>query len=67
MAEAWTPGFSRIVPYQPKLGAAHYVSKYVTKELLDYDVSPNFGRALAARDRQLRLGVCPEPPLPPWN
>lgn len=65
MAKAWTPGFSRIVPYRPKHGAAHYIAKYVTKELLDYDVSPNFARALAARDRQLRLGVGTELPLPP--
>ena len=57
MAKLWTPGWSRIVPYLPTLGAAHYVTKYVTKELLDYDVSPNFDRAIAARDRQFRLGI----------
>lgn len=60
MSKAWKPGFSRIVPYRPRLGAAYYVTKYVTKELLDYDVSPNFARALAARDRQFRLaGINP--------
>ena len=57
MAKLWTPGWSRIVPYRPTLGAAHYVTKYVTKELLDYDISRNVMRELAAQDRQLSLGV----------
>lgn len=57
MEKLWTPGWSRIMPYQPTLGAAYYVTKYVTKEMLDYDVSPNFKRALTARDRQFRLGI----------
>jgi hypothetical protein len=63
MAEAWTPGFSRIVRYQPQLGAAYYVTKYVTKELLDYDVSSNFTRALKARNRQFGLVLGGEPLL----
>lgn len=57
LSKVWTAGFSRIVPYKSKLGAAHYVTKYVTKELLDYDVSPNFASALAARNRQFGLEV----------
>jgi len=63
MKTLWSSGFSRIVPFQPKLGAAYYVTKYVTKDLLDYDVSPNFAKAIAARDRQYRLaGINPNSP-----
>jgi hypothetical protein len=57
MAESWTPGFSRILQYQPTRGAAFYITKYVTKELLDYDVSSNFARALTARTRQFGLAL----------
>lgn len=63
MSTLWRHGFSRIAPFQPKLGAAHYVTKYVTKELLDYDVSTDFAKAIAARDRQYRLaGINPNSP-----
>lgn len=56
LTEAWTAGFSRIERFQPGLGAAHYVTKYVTKDLLDYDISPNISRAIGLRDNQLQLG-----------
>ena len=72
MDERWTTtpdgkpskrnGFTRIVRYDPTLGAAHYCTKYVTKELHDYDVSDNFTQALAARSKQLWLS--PEPVTP---
>jgi len=35
----WRAGFSLVKRYDPSLGAAHYVSKYVTKGLADYAVS----------------------------
>jgi hypothetical protein len=55
LERSWTSGFSRIVRFVPGRGATHYVTKYVTKELLDYDISPNLDAALKARERQRRL------------
>lgn len=64
LAKEWRHGFSRIERYDPNRGAAHYVSKYVTKDLLDFDISPHFDRALAARDRQLTFsGLNPAPTI----
>ena len=34
-------GFARILPFDPTKGAAFYCSKYVTKQLGDYDFSEN--------------------------
>jgi hypothetical protein len=34
-------GIARILPFDPTQGAAFYVSKYVAKELGDWDVSSN--------------------------
>jgi hypothetical protein len=62
LEKTWVSGFSHIVPYLPSHGAAYYVTKYVTKELLEYDVSPNFARAIAARGRQLTI-----PGIPPHS
>jgi len=56
LEEAWREGFSRIERFQVGLGAAHYVTKYITKELLDYDISPNVARAIRQREKQLPLG-----------
>lgn len=47
-------GLTKIAVYSPLLGAAHYVAKYVTKDLADYDVSDRLGEAAAARGRQFR-------------
>lgn len=47
-------GMTRIAVYSPLLGAAHYVAKYVTKDLADYDVSDRLREATAARGRQFR-------------
>ena len=38
LLHAWPWGYARVLPYEPKLGAAHYVSKYVTKELSEWDL-----------------------------
>lgn len=46
-------GFARVRAYDPKLTAAHYVTKYITKSLADYDLSaqlvmtPLFPRGIA--------------------
>lgn len=45
-------GRTRVLPYDPRLGAAHYVSKYVTKDLAEYDVSDRLRDAQEARGRQ---------------
>lgn len=39
MAEQWRAGHSRIVPYEPGRGASHYIAKYVTKEMAEWDIS----------------------------
>lgn len=44
--EAWEVwhrkhGFSRILPYEPNLGAAHYLCKYVTKQMAGMRFSEN--------------------------
>ena len=36
-------GLARILPYEPALGAAHYLTKYVVKDLGDVAFSPNLG------------------------
>lgn len=36
-------GLARILPYEPSKGAAHYLTKYVVKELGDVAFSPNLG------------------------
>lgn len=40
----WQAGFSLVKRYDPALGAAHYVTKYMTKGLADYAVSGRWGR-----------------------
>lgn len=39
----WNPraGFARIVEFDPKLGAAYYCAKYVTKQFGEWDLSDN--------------------------
>ena len=44
VGQEWRVGFSLVKRYDPALGAAHYVTKYVTKGLADYDVSGRWGR-----------------------
>ncbi len=39
LGREWRVGFSLVKRYDPALGAAHYVRKYATKGLADYDVS----------------------------
>ncbi len=40
----WRAGFSVVKRYDPALGVAHYLTKYATKGLADYDVSGGWGR-----------------------
>jgi hypothetical protein len=39
LREQWRNGFTRILTYDPARGAAHYVGKYVTKQLAEWDIS----------------------------
>ncbi len=45
LGREWRAGFSLVKPYDPALGAAHYLTKYATKGLADYDVSGGWPRA----------------------
>lgn len=36
--DKWYPGYARIWPYNKNKGAAHYLTKYITKELADYQL-----------------------------
>ena len=38
MVHSWPAGIARVLPYDPKLGAAHYVSKYITKRLAEWEL-----------------------------
>jgi len=38
MVHAWPCGIARVLPYDPKLGAKFYVSKYVAKRLAEWDL-----------------------------
>ncbi len=38
MLHAWPCGIARVLPYDPNLGAAHYVSRYITKRLAEWDL-----------------------------
>ena len=35
---SWPCGIARVLPYNPELGAAHYVSKYITKRLAEWEL-----------------------------
>lgn len=48
LAEHWRAGFSRILDYEPGRGASHYLAKYVTKEMSEWDISdPRAATAVA--------------------
>lgn len=38
LVHGWPCGIARVLPYDPKLGASYYVSKYVTKRLGDWEL-----------------------------
>ncbi len=38
MVHSWPQGIARVYKYDPKLGAAHYVSKYVVKEFGEWEL-----------------------------
>ena len=43
MTHGWPCGYARVLPYDPALGAKHYVSKYVTKGYLsEWELLGNF-------------------------
>ncbi|GAJ06974.1 unnamed protein product, partial [marine sediment metagenome] len=49
-------GFARVVKYDPKLGAAHYVGKYLTKNAGDIRFSHNLKQHLTQLDTNDILG-----------
>jgi len=38
MVHGWPCGIARVLVYDPKLSATHYVSKYITKRLAEWDL-----------------------------
>lgn len=38
MVHAWPCGIARVLPYNPALGAKYYVSKYVTKQIAEWEL-----------------------------
>jgi hypothetical protein len=38
LTHAWPCGYANVFPYDPTLGAKYYVSKYVTKDLAEWDL-----------------------------
>jgi hypothetical protein len=38
VARAWKSGITHVVPYDPALGAAHYVAKDIGNTILEYDI-----------------------------
>jgi len=48
LVHAWPCGYARVFPYNPQLGAMHYVSKYSTKDLAEWDL---FGLPTAPQKR----------------
>lgn len=58
---AWPCGIARVLPYDPKLGAAHYVSKYITKRLAEWDLVGFPAQAQKTFDRDAIAGVHSKP------
>lgn len=56
LRSCWREGFSFIDIYDPELGAAHYLTKYVSKDLADYDLSGGL-RARGSREPRLELAT----------
>ncbi len=59
LGREWRAGFSLVKRYDPALGAAHYLTKYATKGLADYDVSGGW----RCEPLQPRLPFSPRPPF----
>ncbi len=38
LLHGWPWGYARVLPYDPSLGAARYVSKYITKRLAEWEL-----------------------------
>jgi hypothetical protein len=54
MTHSWPVGYARVFPYNPKLGAKFYVSKYVAKrlaewELIGFPATPQSSLALSSQ------------------
>lgn len=45
MRELWRSGWSHVKPYDPRKGASYYITKYVTKELAEWDISGDVEQA----------------------
>lgn len=43
--EYWRSGWSHVKPYDPRKGASYYITKYVTKELAEWDISGDVDNA----------------------
>lgn len=46
LVHAWPCGYARVFPYDPALGATHYVAKYIAKDLAEWEI---FGLPLATQ------------------
>jgi len=53
-------GWARILPFDPTKGAAFYCSKYVTKEIGDWDLSANLSNAVHS-ERPSQILLCQPP------
>ena len=38
LVHAWPWGYARVFSYDPSLGASHYLAKYITKQLAEWDL-----------------------------
>ena len=57
MVHSWPAGIARVLPYDARLGAAHYVSKYITKRLAEWDLVGFPARPQFSLDIGLRQGA----------
>lgn len=56
LAGHWTAGFARITEYDPTRGASYYITKYVSKEMTEWDISSSAEEAASLyRDRAAHL------------
>jgi hypothetical protein len=53
-------GWARILPFDPRKGAAFYCAKYVTKEIGEWELSEKLGAA-AQSDQSSQMLLCPQP------
>lgn len=58
LRSCWRDGFSVVESYDPELGASHYIAKYVTKSLGEYELG-GVPRRLAERAQRELFGARP--------